>query len=53
MENFAKLEFMVLDISRKNYLSLILSVEIHLEANALGNTIKDGNRHLIKTKKKQ
>ena len=35
---------MALDISGKNYLSLILVVEIHLEANALGNTIKDGNK---------
>ena len=43
MENLAKLEFMALDIIGKNYLSWILDAEIHLEANALGETIKDGN----------
>ena len=31
-------------ITDKNYLSLILDVEIHLEANALGDTIKEGNK---------
>ena len=44
MINLEKLEFMLLDITDKNYLSLILDVEIHLEANALGDTIKDGNK---------
>ena len=34
---------MALDIIEKNYLSWILDAEIHLEANALGETIKDGN----------
>ena len=43
MENLAKLEFMALDITGKYYLSWILDVGIHLEANALGETIKDGN----------
>ena len=43
MENLAKLEFVALDITGKNYLSWILDAEIHLEANALGETIKDGN----------
>ena len=43
MENLAKLEFEALDITGKNYLSWILDAEIHLEANALGETIKDGN----------
>ena len=43
MANLAKLEFVALDITRKNYLSWILDAEIHLEANALGETIKDGN----------
>ena len=38
-----KLEFVALDITGKNYLSWILDAEIHLEANALGETIKDGN----------
>ena len=43
MANLTKLEFVALDITGKNYLSWILDVEIHLEANALGETIKDGN----------
>ena len=43
MANLAKLEFVALDITGKNYLSWILDAEIHLEANALGGTIKDGN----------
>ena len=43
MANLTKLEFMALDITEKNYLSWILDAEIHLEANALGETIKDGN----------
>ena len=44
MENLATLEFVALDITGKNYLSLINDVEIHLEANALSDTIKDGNK---------
>ena len=43
MANLAKLEFVALNINGKNYLSWILDAEIHLEANALGETIKDGN----------
>jgi hypothetical protein len=43
MSNLTKLEFVVLDISDKNYLSWILDVEIHLEAMNLGKTIRDGN----------
>ena len=43
MSNLAKLEFVALDISGKNYLSWILDVEIHLDAMNLGNTIKEGN----------
>ncbi|KAK4577709.1 hypothetical protein RGQ29_028002 [Quercus rubra] len=41
MSNLTKLEFAALDISSKNYLSWILDVEIHLEAMALAETIKD------------
>ena len=44
MSNLAKLEFNALDISGKDYLSWVLDVEIHLEAMALTETIKDGNR---------
>ena len=43
MSNLTKLEFATLDISGKNYLSWILDVEIHLEAMALAETIKDDN----------
>ena len=43
MSNLAKLEFVALNISGKNYLSWILNVEIHLDAMKLGNTIKEGN----------
>ena len=43
MSNLAKLEFVALNISGKNYLSWVLDVEIHLESMNLGNTIKEGN----------
>ena len=35
MSNLTKLEFVALDISDNNYLSLILDVEIHLDASNL------------------
>lgn len=44
MSNFTKLEFEALDITGKNYLSWILDIEIHLAAQGLGNTIKEGNQ---------
>ncbi|XP_058185629.1 uncharacterized protein LOC131302853 [Rhododendron vialii] len=43
MSNYTKLDFAVLDISERNYLSWILDVEIHLDAMELENTITDGN----------
>ncbi|XP_021813400.1 uncharacterized protein LOC110756299 [Prunus avium] len=43
MSNLTKLEFVALDISRKNYLSWINDAEVHLEAMNLGETIKEGN----------
>ena len=43
MSNLTKLEFVALDISGKKYISWILDVEIHLEAMALVETIKDDN----------
>ncbi|KAL4632821.1 hypothetical protein ACB092_04G078600 [Castanea dentata] len=43
MSNLTKLEFTTLDISGKNYLSWILDVEIHLEAMAFAEAIKDDN----------
>ncbi|XP_020410763.1 uncharacterized protein LOC109946667 [Prunus persica] len=41
MSNLAKLEFVALDISGKNYLSWINDAEVHLEAMNLRETIKD------------
>ncbi|XP_034203609.1 uncharacterized protein LOC117618094 [Prunus dulcis] len=43
MSNLAKLEFVALDISGKNYLSWINDAEVHLEAMNLRETIKEGN----------
>ena len=43
MSNLAKLEFVALNISGKNYLSWVLDVEIHLDAMNLENTIKEEN----------
>ncbi|XP_021727642.1 uncharacterized protein LOC110694779 [Chenopodium quinoa] len=43
MLNLAKLEFVSLDISGKNYLSWMLDAEIHLDAKGLGETIKEAN----------
>ena len=43
MSNLAKIEFVVLNILGKNYLSWILNVEIHLDAMNLRNTIKEAN----------
>ncbi|XP_021757134.1 uncharacterized protein LOC110722176 [Chenopodium quinoa] len=44
MSNLAKLEFVALDITRKNYLSWVLDAEIHLDAKGLGETIKEANK---------
>ena len=44
MSNITKLEFLVLDISGKNYLSWILYAEIHFNIMNLGATIKEGNQ---------
>ena len=43
MSNLTKLEFVVLDISGKNYLSWVMDAEIHIDVINLGNTIKEGN----------
>ncbi|CAL9025326.1 unnamed protein product [Prunus brigantina] len=43
MSNLAKLDFVALDISGKNYLSWINDAEVHLKAMNLGETIKEGN----------
>ena len=52
MSNLAKLEFVALDITGKNFLSWILDAEIHLDANCLGNTIKEKNTTSIQEKAK-
>ena len=44
MSNLAKLEFVALDITGKNYLSWMLDAEIHLNAHGLEDTIKEGNQ---------
>ncbi|XP_008373282.3 uncharacterized protein [Malus domestica] len=44
MANLAKLDFVVLDIIGKNYLTWVMDARIHLEAaNLLGETIKEDN----------
>ncbi|XP_070681821.1 uncharacterized protein [Malus domestica] len=43
MANLAKLDFVALDITRKNYLTWIMDAKIHLEAANLGETIKEDN----------
>ena len=44
MSNFTKLKFVTFDISRNNYLSWILGVEIHFDVMNLGATIKEENQ---------
>ncbi|XP_057770762.1 uncharacterized protein LOC130990557 [Salvia miltiorrhiza] len=44
MANIAKLEFIALDISGKNYMSWTLDADIHLISRGLGETIKKGNK---------
>ena len=43
MSNLAKLEFVALDISGKNYLSWVLDAEIYLDVMNLENTMKERN----------
>ena len=43
MSNLTKLGFVAFDITDKNYLSWILDAEIHLDAMALGDVIKEKN----------
>ncbi|KAJ9557575.1 hypothetical protein OSB04_012189 [Centaurea solstitialis] len=44
MSKLAKLEFLALDITGKNYLSWVLDAEIRLDTKGLGKTIKEGNQ---------
>ena len=50
MSNLAKLDFTALDISGKNYLSWVLEAETHMNANGLGDAIKEKKMHLAKIK---
>ncbi|XP_070671525.1 uncharacterized protein [Malus domestica] len=43
MANLAKLEYVVLDITGKNYLTWVLDTKIHLEAGNPGDTIREEN----------
>ncbi|KAK9666143.1 hypothetical protein RND81_07G005100 [Saponaria officinalis] len=52
MSNLAKLDFVALDISGNNYLPRVLDAEIHLDANGLGETIKEGNTATTQNKAK-
>ena len=52
MSNLTKLEFMTLDISRKNYMLWILDAEIHLDAMNLRNTIKERNQASLQDRAK-
>ena len=53
MSNITKLEFAILDISGKNYLSWILDAEIHLAAMNLGNIIKKENTASLQDRAKK
>lgn len=44
MANLAKLEFLVVDIFRINYLSLMLDAQIHLNATSLADIIVENNK---------
>ncbi|XP_021803217.1 uncharacterized protein LOC110747331 [Prunus avium] len=52
MSNLAKIDFIVLDISGKNYLKWVLDPEIHLHANNLENTIREGNQPSLQDRAK-
>ncbi|XP_049350150.1 uncharacterized protein LOC125814731 [Solanum verrucosum] len=52
MSNLPKLEFVALDISKKNYLSWVLDAEINLTAKGLGDSIIEGNKVLSQDKAK-
>jgi len=44
LTNFKFVEFVTLDITRKNYLYWVLNVEIHLDAMGIDDTIKEINK---------
>ncbi|CAN6712374.1 unnamed protein product [Malus baccata var. baccata] len=43
MTNLARLDFVTLDITGKNYLTWVIDAKIYLEVGNLGETIKEGN----------
>ena len=43
MTNLSKLEFHALELNGSNYLTWVLDAEMHLDANELGETIKEEN----------
>lgn len=53
MANLAKLEFVALDVTRKNYLSWVQDAAIHVDANLLGETIKEESKPQAKKRLKQ
>ena len=53
MANIAKLEFLALHITSKNYLSWALDAEIHLESMGLGDTIKENKNTSIQDRAKK
>ncbi|XP_070676293.1 uncharacterized protein [Malus domestica] len=42
MANLGNLDFVALDITEKNYLTWVMEANIHLEAENIGDTIKEG-----------
>ena len=52
MTNLAKLEFVALDITEKNYMSWIINVEMHLQSMGLIDTIKENNNTSLQDKVK-
>ena len=52
MTNLAKLEFVALDITGKNYMSWILDVELHLQSMGLIDTIKENNNTSLQEDRK-
>nr|GEZ87775.1 hypothetical protein [Tanacetum cinerariifolium] len=52
MANLAKVEFLALDITGKNYLSWVLDAKIHLNANGIGDTVKEKNKTSVQDKAK-
>ena len=52
MVNLCKLEFHALELNGSNYLTWVLDAEMHLDANELGETIKEGNKASTQSKEK-